>query len=43
MRLHVVLEPSEEGGCTAIVRILPGCIGEGDTRKEALENIQEAV
>jgi predicted RNase H-like HicB family nuclease len=43
MRLKVILEPSEEGGYTAVVPSLPGCISEGDTRDEALTNIQEAI
>lgn len=43
MKLNVVLEPSEDGGYTAIVPALPGCISEGDTRKEALDNIVEAI
>lgn len=43
MKLRVVLEPSDEGGYTAIVPALPGCISEGNTRDEALANIQEAV
>jgi predicted RNase H-like HicB family nuclease len=43
MRLRVVLEPSEEGGYTVYVPGLPGCISEGDTRDEALENIREAI
>ena len=43
MKLRVVLEPSDEGGFTAIVPALPGCISEGDTRDEALANIQEAI
>ncbi|MDN5340608.1 MAG: hypothetical protein PWQ30_1717 [Euryarchaeota archaeon] len=43
MRLRVVLEPSEEGGYTVYVPSLPGCISEGDTREEALENIREAI
>lgn len=43
MRLCVVLEPSEEGGYTVYVPSLPGCISEGDTREEALENIREAI
>jgi len=38
-----VLEPSEEGGYTVYVPSLPGCISEGDTREEALENIREAI
>ncbi len=43
MKLRVVLEPSDEGGFTAIVPALPGCISEGDTREEALANVQEAI
>jgi predicted RNase H-like HicB family nuclease len=43
MRIKVVLEPSEEGGYTAIIPSLPGCISEGDTKEEALKNIQEAL
>ncbi len=43
MRLRVVLVPSEEGGYTAHVPSLPGCISEGDTREEALKNIREAI
>ena len=43
MNLKVVIEPSEEGGFTAIVPALPGCISEGKTRDEALSNIREAI
>lgn len=43
MKFRVVLEPSEEGGFTAIVPVLPGCISEGDTRDEALTNVREAI
>ncbi len=43
MNLRVILEPSEEGGYTAIVPSLPGCLSEGDTREEALKNIREAI
>ena len=43
MKLRVVLEPSDEGGFTALVPALPGCISEGDSREEALRNIEEAV
>ena len=39
MHIKVILEPSEEGGYTAIVPALPGCISEGDTREEALKSI----
>ncbi len=43
MTLRIVLEPSEEGGFTATVPSLPGCISEGRDRAEALDNIQEAI
>ena len=43
MNLKVILEPSEDGGFTAIVPSLPGCISEGDSKEEALQNIREAI
>ena len=43
MKISVVLEPSDEGGFTVYVPALPGCISEGNTEKEALENIREAI
>ncbi|NOZ93297.1 MAG: type II toxin-antitoxin system HicB family antitoxin [Acidobacteria bacterium] len=43
MNLKVVLEPSADGGYTAIVPALPGCISEGNTREEALANVREAI
>ncbi len=43
MTRKVVLEPSADGGFTALVRSLPGCISEGETRAEAFENIREAI
>ena len=43
MKLKIILEPSEEGGYTAVVPSLPGCISEGDTKEEALKNIREAI
>lgn len=43
MKLSVVLEPSEEGGYTAYVPSLPGCISEGESKEEALQNIREAI
>lgn len=39
-----VFEPDEDvGGYTATIPALPGCISEGDTYEEALENIKEAA
>lgn len=43
LRYRVILQPAEEGGYTVIVPALPGCISEGDTKKEAIKNIQEAI
>jgi len=43
MKLTIVLEPQEEGGFTAYVPSLPGCISEGDTKEEAIKNIKEAI
>ena len=43
MKFKVVLEPSDEGGFTVYVPALPGCISEGDTEEEALQNIKEAI
>ena len=43
MKLKVVLTPSEEGGYTAYIPALPGCISEGGTKEDALSNIREAL
>ncbi|MFH0957811.1 MAG: type II toxin-antitoxin system HicB family antitoxin [Pseudomonadota bacterium] len=43
MQIKIILEPSEEGGYTAIVPSLPGCISEGDSKEEALQNVREAI
>jgi predicted RNase H-like HicB family nuclease len=43
MKLKVVLVPSEEGGFTVYVPSLPGCISEGDSESQALQNIREAI
>ncbi len=39
----VVLEPCTEGGFTVYVPSLPGCISQGETHQEALDNIREAI
>jgi len=39
----VVLEPSEDGGYTVHVPSLKGCVSEGETGEEALENIKDAI
>ena len=43
MKLKVILEPSDEGGYTAWVPSLPGCISEGETKEETLLNVREAI
>ena len=43
MKFKVILEENEEGGYIISVPSLPGCISEGDTKEEALENIKEAI
>ncbi len=43
MKYKVVLEPQEEGGYTVIVPKLPGCISQGETAEESLQNIKEAI
>ncbi|MDP2926206.1 MAG: type II toxin-antitoxin system HicB family antitoxin [Nanoarchaeota archaeon] len=43
MELKIVLEEQEEGGYTVYVPALPGCISEGDTMDEAINNIKEAI
>ena len=43
MELTIVLEQQEEGGFTAFVPSLPGCISQGETKEEAIKNIKEAI
>ena len=43
MKFKVVLEPSDDGGYTAVVPSLPGCISEADSIEEAMANIREAI
>lgn len=43
MKIKVVIEKSDEGGYTVYVPSLPGCISEGDTIDDALNNIREAI
>jgi predicted RNase H-like HicB family nuclease len=43
MKYTVVLEPQEEGGFTVQCVEIPGAISQGETRKEALANIKEAI
>jgi predicted RNase H-like HicB family nuclease len=43
MTRRVVLYPGEDGYVVAEVPSLPGCISQGKSRDEALENVREAI
>jgi len=43
MRYRVLIEQDEDGAYVAEVPALPGCISQGRTRSEAVENIKEAI
>jgi predicted RNase H-like HicB family nuclease len=43
MLLKVIFEPSDEGGYTAFVPALPGCVSEGETLEETGQNIRDAI
>jgi predicted RNase H-like HicB family nuclease len=43
MKLLVTLEPDETGMFVAECPSIPGCISQGRTEAEALDNIREAI
>jgi predicted RNase H-like HicB family nuclease len=43
MKLLVTLEPDESGMIVAECPAIPGCVSQGKTESEALENIREAI
>ena len=43
MTRRVVLYPGEDGYVVAEVPSLPGCISQGKSREEALDNVREAI
>jgi predicted RNase H-like HicB family nuclease len=43
MKYRIIIKQDEDGVYIAECPSLPGCISEGKTRKEALENIQDAI
>ena len=43
MKFRVVIEPDEDGIFVAECPSLPGCISQGQTRAEAVANIQDAI
>jgi predicted RNase H-like HicB family nuclease len=43
MRFIVTLERGEDGWIVAECPSIPGCVSQGKTEEEALENIKEAI
>lgn len=43
MRYRVLIEQDEDGVYVGEVPTLPGCISQGATRAELLDNIKEAI
>lgn len=43
MNLKVVIHKAGEGGYWAEIPALKGCVSEGDTKEEVLQNIKEAA
>jgi antitoxin HicB len=43
MKYRVVIETDEDGAFIAECPALPGCISQGKTRDEAVENIRDAI
>lgn len=43
MKYRVLIEQDEDGVFVAEVPSLPGCISQGQTREQAIENIKEAI
>ena len=39
----VVLEPAEDGGYVVSCPVIPGCYSQGDSLREALDNIKDAI
>jgi len=43
VKYTVILQRESDGGYVAVVPALPGCVSQGDTRAEALKDIEEAI
>jgi predicted RNase H-like HicB family nuclease len=43
LKLLVTLEPGEDGYIIAECPAIPGCMSQGRTRQEAMENIKDAI
>ena len=43
MKLKVIIHEAEEGGYWAEVPAIPGCMTQGETMKELIENLYDAI
>jgi predicted RNase H-like HicB family nuclease len=43
MKFIITLDRDEDGAWVAECPSIPGCVSQGETRQEALENIKEAI
>ncbi len=43
MKFTIILEPETDGGYSVICPAIPGCVSQGDSMKDALSNIREAI
>lgn len=43
MTFHIILEHAEDGWIVAECPALPGCVSQGKTEEEAIQNIREAI
>lgn len=43
VELPIILRPGEDGWIVAECPLIPGCITQGRTRQEALDNAREAI
>jgi predicted RNase H-like HicB family nuclease len=43
MKIQAIIHEAEEGGYWAEVPALPGCITEGDSWEELIDNLRDAV
>jgi predicted RNase H-like HicB family nuclease len=43
MKFHMTLERDEDGIGVVECPAIPGCVSQGKTKEEALDNIQEAI
>lgn len=43
MKYRILIEQDEDGVYVAECQALPGCVSQGKTRQEALDNIKDAI